>query len=131
MVSVYVKAYPDALQRTLPWHAIADEKRRRSDLLAKNMGMAVIEDYAADSIKRTIDIEYSLPKRSEPGRRGQASYQRDLTFYGLQRTVRFWFFGPDKTAIRLAVAKASASVRVDPTYLQATIKPYPESQYLD
>ena len=131
MVTVYVKAYPDRLQRTLPWRAIADEKRRRYELSAKSMGMAVIEHYATDSIARTIDIEYTLPKRPELGRRGQASYERDLTFYGPQRTVRFWFFGPDKTAIRLAFAKANASVRVDPAYLQEAIKPYSESQYLD
>ena len=131
IVSVYVTAFPDTLQRTLSWHAISNEKRQRSELLAKNMGLAIIEHYTADSVAQTIDIEYHLPKRPELGRRGQASYERSLAFYGPQRTVRFWFFGPDKEAIRQAVSIARTSVRIAPTYLQASIKSYPESQYLD
>ena len=58
ITSVSVTAFPDILQRTLPWHAIDNEKQQRSDLLAKSMGLAVIEHYAADSATRTIDIEY-------------------------------------------------------------------------
>ena len=131
IVSVYVTAFPNALQRTLPWHAISNEKRQRSVLRAKNMGLAIIEHYTADSVARTIDIEYHLPKRPGPSRRGQASYERSLAFYGPQRTFRFWFFGPDKEAIRRAFSIARASVRIDPTYLQVSIKSYPESQHLD
>ena len=131
MVSLHVTAFPDAQQRVLPWYVIANEKQQRYVISAKNRGMAVIEHYAADSSSRTIDIEYHLPKRPGPSRRGQANYARDLTFYGLQRTIHFCFFGPDNEAVRKAMVTTKNSVRIERVYLQASIKPYPESQYFE
>lgn len=131
MVSVTVTAFPNVEQRGLPWYVIANEKQQRYVVSAMNRGTAVIEHYVADSANRTIDIEYRLPKRPEPGRLGQASHARKLTFYGPQRTIQLWFFGPDTEKMRQAIAVTRASVRVDPTYLSETIKPYPESQYID
>jgi hypothetical protein len=129
IVSVYVKVYPNPEQRKLKWQILADEKRRRGDLLAKNRNIAVIERFKTDSVARTIIIDYHIPKRPENGRKGQASYERGFTFYGPQRTIHFWFFGPDNLVYRQAVAAACASVRVNPSYLQASVKPYPAREY--
>ena len=131
IVSIYVQVYPNPEQRKLKWQILADEKRRRGDLLAKNRNLAVIERFKADSIARTIIIDYHIPKRPKKGAQSQAGYGRDFTFYGPQRTIHFWFFGPDNAAYRQAVATACASVRVNPTYLQASVKPYPEREYQD
>jgi hypothetical protein len=131
ITSIYVQVYPNPEQRQLKWQILADEKRRRGDLLAKNRNIAVIEIFEADSIARTITIDYHIPKQPGKRRQSQASYERDFTFYGPQRTIYFWFFGPDKLAHRQATAAACASVRVNPTYLQASVKPYPAREYQD
>lgn len=131
IVSAYVTAYPNSEQRKVPWRILADEKRQREDLFAKNRNLAVIEQFAADSSAHTISIDYHIPERSEKGWRGQASYEKDFTFYGPQRTVHFWFFAPDNAVNRQAVAAACASVRVNPIYLQASPKPYPSREYQD
>jgi hypothetical protein len=131
IVSIYVKAYPDTAHRALLWRVLANEKRQREDFLAKNRGFAIIENFAADSSTRTVRIDYHTVKRSEKGWRGQASYERSFTFYGPQRTINFWFFGPDNAPNRQAIAAACASVHVNPTYLQAGAKPYPAGEYRD
>lgn len=131
IVSVYAKAYPNPEQRTVSWKTLADEKRQRKELLAKNRDLAVIESYATDSSTRTITIDYRMPKRPEKGWRGQASYEKTLTFYGPQRTVEFWFLAPDNAVNRQAIAVACASVHVNPTYLCASVKPYPSKEYQD
>lgn len=131
IVSIYVTAYPSLEQRKLQWRMLANEKLRRETVLAKNLNLAVIEQFAADSSTRTITIDYHIPRQPKKGRLGQASYEKDLTFYGPQRTIHFWFFGPDDSAYRQAIATACASVRVNPTYLQASVKPYPEREYQD
>jgi hypothetical protein len=129
IVSVYVTAHPNPDQRTLPWRIIAEEKRRREDLLAKNRGLATIESFTADSTARTIAIGYHILKRPEKGWRGQASYEKTFTFYGPQRTIEFWFFALDNALNRQAIAATCATVRVNPTYLQAGAKPYPAKEY--
>jgi hypothetical protein len=131
IVSVYVTAHPNPEQRTLPWRIIADEKRQREELLAKHRGLATIEKFAADSSARTVTIDYHMLKRPEKGWRGQASYEKTFTFYGPQRTIEFWFFAPNNIVNRQAIATACASVRVNPTYLQAGVKPYPAREYRD
>ena len=131
IVSVYIKAYPNPEQRTLQWRVLADEKRHREDLAAKSRGLTVIERFAADSTNRTVTIDYHMPKRLEQGWRGQASYEREVTFYGPQRTINFWFFAPNNGLNRQAIAVACASVHVNPTYLWADIKPYPAKEYRD
>jgi len=68
IVSIYVNAFPDPEQRTVPWRILADEKRRREELLAKSRGLVIIERFAADSIARTVTIDYRMPKRPEKGR---------------------------------------------------------------
>jgi len=131
IVSVYAEAYPNPAQRAVSWRTLANEEHHRAALLAKSKNLAVIESFAADSFAHTVTIGYHMPQRSEPGRRGQASYEKTFTFYGLQRTIKFWFFAPDNAANREAIAAASASVRVNPTYLQAGAKPYPAKEYQD
>lgn len=131
IVSVYAKAYADPEHEAVSWRMLANEKRQRAELLAKSKNLAVIESFAADGSAHTVTIGYRMPQRSEPGRRVQASYERTFTFYGPQRTIKFWFFAPDNAANREAIAVASASVRVNPTYLQAGAKPYPAKEYQD
>jgi len=131
IVSVYVKVYPNPLQRTAQWKMLADEKHRLEELAAKSRGLAVIEHFASDSSARTVTIDYHMPKRPEKGWRGQASYEKTFTFYGPQRTIEFWFFAPNNTLNRQAITTACASVHVSPTYLQAGAKPYPAREYRD
>jgi hypothetical protein len=129
IASIYIQVYPNPEQRKLTWRIVADEKRRREELLAKNRNLAVIEQFTADSSARTITIDYHMLKQPEKGRLSQASYERDLTFYGPQRTIHFWFSGPDNATYRQAIGAACASVCVNPTYLQASVKPYPSREY--
>jgi hypothetical protein len=130
-VTVYVTAYPNPEQRKLPWRTLADEKRRREELIAKNNGWAIIESFSADSSARIVAIDYHMPKRPEKGWQGQASYKKTFSFYGLQRKIEFWFFAPDNAANRQAIAAACATIRVNPTYLRAGAKPYPSREYQD
>lgn len=131
IVSVYVEAYPAPAQQAAPWRIIADEKRQRDELLAKNRGLVTIERFTADSSSHTVTVDYRVPKRPGKGRRWQASYEKTLSFYGPHRTVKFWFFAPDNAANRQAIAAACATIRVNPTYLQADAKPYPSKAYRD
>lgn len=131
IVSISITAHPNPEQRNLTWRILADEKRQREDIIAKNRDLAVIERFAADSTNRTVTIDYHMPKRLKQGWRGQASYEREFTFYGPQRTIKFWFFAPNNPLNRQAIAAACASVRINPTYLWADIKPYPAKEYRD
>ena len=128
-VLVYVKAYPDTLQGRQSWRVIADEKRQRQEFSIKNHGLAVIEKYTADSLSRTVEIDYHIPKRQENNLQSQAKYEKNFTIYGRHRTIEFWFFGPDTPASRERFAFSQASVRVNPIYLQAIAKPH--SEYKD
>jgi len=131
IISIYVQVYPNPEQRTLQWRILANEKRHREDLAAKSRGLTIIEHFAADSNKRTVTIDYHMPQRPEKGWRGQASCEREFTFYGPQRTIKFWFFAPNNALNRQAIAAACASVCVDSTYLHAGAKPYPAREYRD
>lgn len=131
IVSVYAKAYPNPAQRAVSWRTLANEEHHRIALLAKSRSLAVIESIVSDSSTRTVTMDYHMPKRAESGRRGQASYEKTLAFYGPQRTINFWFFAPDNAANRKVIAESCASVRVNPTYLQAGAKPYPAREYRD
>lgn len=128
-ISVYVKAFPDPLQSTVPWHIIADEKRQRQELSARNWGLATIEAYRADSVSRTIEMDYHLAKQQEKGWRGQVSYSKSFTIYGPNRTIDIQLTGPDNALIRQQFAALQASVHVNASYLRAAAKLYPEREY--
>jgi hypothetical protein len=130
-ISVYVKVYPDPFQRTASWRAISNERSQPQLLSAKNRYLAIIENYKEDSLSRTIEFEYRLNKRQQKNWREQGGYNKILTIYGPQRTVEFCFSGPYNPVSCQSIATTCASLRVNPTYLQAGAKPYPLRAYQD
>lgn len=130
-ISVYVKAYPITFQGRLPWRIIADEQEARQMLLAKNHGLAIIEDFKADSLTRTTVISYLLVNQQERGWRGQLRYNKSITIYGRHRIISFWLFGPDSPITRQRFAAAQASIRVAPAYLQGTVAAYQSKAFQD
>ncbi|GAB3725774.1 hypothetical protein GCM10027594_07320 [Hymenobacter agri] len=132
MVSVYVTAMPGSkYYPALPWRVYADEKQARHVINAKNQNLAVIERYIADSTTHAIELDYHLPKRVEYGRRGQACYAISLTFHGRYRRVECHFLAPDNAKSRQLLAAIRSSLIVNPAYLSAVAKRYPEREYQD
>ena len=132
MISVYVTAMPESrYYPSLPWRVYANEKQARYVVNAKNQNLAVIENYIADSTTHAIELDYHLPKRTEYGRRGQASYAISLTFYGRFRRVECHFLAPENSLSRQMLAAIRNSVIVNPVYLSAVAKRYPEREYQD
>lgn len=132
MLSIYVTAMPASkYYPPSPWRVYANEKQARYVVNAKNNNLAVIERYIADSTTHAIELDYHLPKRVEYGRRGQASYAISLTFHGHYRRVECHFLAPDNVQNRQILAAIRNSLTVNPAYLSAVAKRYPEREYQD
>jgi hypothetical protein len=132
MLSVYVTAMPASIYYpALPWRVYADEKQAKYVLAQMTQHMALIEHFVADSSTRTVEIDYHLPKRPEVGRRGVPSYAISLTFHGRYRRIKCHFLAPDNTHSRQMLAAIRNSLMVNPNYLAATAKRYPEMEYQD
>jgi hypothetical protein len=131
-IHIYVTAMPgNKYYPEPPWRVYANEKRNKSDVMARNMGLAVIERYTADIASRTIESNYHLPKRAGVGRKGQASYQTCLIVYGRFRTIKCQFSAPDNKRSRQELLSIRSSLTVNPAYLSAIAKPYPQREYQD
>jgi hypothetical protein len=131
-IHIYVTAMPgNKYYSEVPWRVYANEKQNKSDVMAKTMGLAVIERYTTDSTSHTIEINYHLPKQAGVGRKVQASYQTSLTVFGRFRTIECHFSAPDNTMSRQELSAIRSSLVVNPAYISAVAKSYPQRQYQD
>lgn len=131
IISVYVKACPNAFRGRTPWRIIANEQEARRTVLAKNYGLAVIESYQVDSLTRTIAISYRLANKLAPNRQGRPSYNKRIHVYGHHRDIGFWLSGPDNPTTRQQFVTIQASIRVTPAFLQDTVAPHQSSAMRD
>ena len=132
MLSVYVTAMPASkYYPPLPWRVYANEKQDKYVLMKMNQEMAVIERYVADSSSHAVEIDYHLPKRPQVGRRGVPSYAISLIIHGHYRRIKCHFLSPDDAQSRQMLAAIRNSLIVNPAYLSAVAKRYPEMEYQD
>ncbi|MDQ2792950.1 MAG: hypothetical protein M3Y12_02940 [Bacteroidota bacterium] len=132
MISVYVTAMPASKYfPALPWRVYADEKQDKYVLMKMNQEVAVIERYVSDSISHAVEIDYRLPKRSESGHQGVPIHAISLTIHGRFRRVKCNFSAADNAQNRQMLADIRNSIIVNPAYLAAIAKRYPEREYQD